>query len=315
LQLDLGSGSVDLGGNSETLCGVTLVSGRITDGTLLSDSYTVESGTVDASLAGVGGLTKTGSGTVTLSAANSYAGGTTVSAGTLVITNAAGLPAGTSLTIGAGGGTVFDAGPAVGGLSDIPAAASPQDQAATGSNALADTAPAAEDEDQAASGSLGAAVLASEVAKTSPEAPPRVLQASSIDLGVVSCESATVPPISVALRSGSITDADVSLRPALFPLPPSHAGQLPFSGNPLLVSTDRKEPAAATAQQSAGSRSGAEDKIRGRALQATLAAPSIIDAAWLQDLTDSQVDARHARQASRSLANSTLDALLMNYVS
>jgi len=52
-----------------------------------------------------------------------------------------------------------------------------------------------------------------------------------------------------------------------------------------------------------------------RELQAALAGPSIIDAAWLQDLTDSQVDSRHRRQASRSLANRALDALLMDYVS
>jgi len=48
--------------------------------------------TIGASLAGVSGLTKAGSGTLALGGANSYTGNTTIEAGTLAITIAANLP-------------------------------------------------------------------------------------------------------------------------------------------------------------------------------------------------------------------------------
>jgi len=57
---------------------------------------------------GAGGLVKTGTGSIGLSGANTYMGGTTVLEGTLVATNPAALPGGTSLTIGAGGTFIFD---------------------------------------------------------------------------------------------------------------------------------------------------------------------------------------------------------------
>lgn len=49
---------------------------------------------VDTAIGGAGGLTKTGTGTMTLSAANTYGGGTTVSAGTLEINNSSALGTG-----------------------------------------------------------------------------------------------------------------------------------------------------------------------------------------------------------------------------
>ncbi len=57
---------------------------------------------------GGGGLVKIGPGSVILSDANTYTGGTTVSSGTLVIAGSSSLPGGTSLTVGAGGTFVFD---------------------------------------------------------------------------------------------------------------------------------------------------------------------------------------------------------------
>lgn len=80
---------------------LTLNDGSVTGSAsfgLRASSYTMASGTVskvlDQSVAGVT-LTKTTAGTVTLSAANLYTGGTTVSAGTLLVTNTTGSATGT----------------------------------------------------------------------------------------------------------------------------------------------------------------------------------------------------------------------------
>ncbi len=95
LSLDLGSGSLDLSGAIQTI------------GSIASSSFTIQRGTIGASLTGSGGLSKTGSDTAALSGSNSYKGGTTVAAGTLVVTSPAALPTGTVLTIGAGGTFAF----------------------------------------------------------------------------------------------------------------------------------------------------------------------------------------------------------------
>ena len=73
--------------------------------TLDTSSYAV---TVATSLNGGGGLTKTGSGTLTLSQSNGYTGGTTVSQGTLVLSagawtlEAGGDSGGGAVTVGNG---------------------------------------------------------------------------------------------------------------------------------------------------------------------------------------------------------------------
>jgi fibronectin-binding autotransporter adhesin len=85
-----GSGStLAIGAFNQAVGAVTLgtasVSGTITGstGVLSGTSYSLLSGTVSAILGGAGAVTKTAGGTVTLSASNTYAGGTTVSGGTL----------------------------------------------------------------------------------------------------------------------------------------------------------------------------------------------------------------------------------------
>ena len=78
-------GTFDLGTYSETVGAVTLTSGTITNGTLTGSGYAVQSGAVGAVLAGSGALTKSGAGTVTLTATNTYSGATTVEAGKLVV--------------------------------------------------------------------------------------------------------------------------------------------------------------------------------------------------------------------------------------
>lgn len=77
-------GTLDLGGNTDTVGQVTLTSGTITNGTLSSSAgFDVRSGTVSGNFTGTGGLTKSTSGTVTLSGNNTYSGPTTVNDGTL----------------------------------------------------------------------------------------------------------------------------------------------------------------------------------------------------------------------------------------
>jgi autotransporter-associated beta strand protein len=78
-------GTLDLGGYADTVDYVVLRNGTIADGTLLASSFSVQSGTVSADLAGSAGLQKSTDGTVTLSGNNSYTGGTLVSAGTLQV--------------------------------------------------------------------------------------------------------------------------------------------------------------------------------------------------------------------------------------
>ncbi|MGA2033900.1 MAG: lamin tail domain-containing protein, partial [Thermoguttaceae bacterium] len=85
LSFALGAGTLDLGGNTQTSPAITLVSGQVTDGTLSSNAYVMQSGSVAASLTGSGALTKTGAGTVTLSGSNNFLGGTTVAGGTLSV--------------------------------------------------------------------------------------------------------------------------------------------------------------------------------------------------------------------------------------
>ncbi len=102
LSFALGPGTLDLGGSIQTVAAFTLVSGQLVNGTLSSNAFTLESGTVAASLTGPGGLTKTGSGTVTLSAVNTYYGPTIINGGTLQVSNSAGLGGTGSVAISAG---------------------------------------------------------------------------------------------------------------------------------------------------------------------------------------------------------------------
>ncbi len=102
--------SVDPNGSFSTGGTLTLdTGGSVSGGPVTAAAYQLNDGTASASLSGPGSLIKDTGGTVTLSGANSYAGGTVVDNGTLIVANAGGLPAGSSLTVGAGAGMLFAA--------------------------------------------------------------------------------------------------------------------------------------------------------------------------------------------------------------
>ncbi len=91
-----GSASFDMGAYNETVGGLSLVNGTVDGkGTLTSNSgYDLQSGTVNAALAGAVALNKNSSGTVVLSNTNTYTGATNINAGTLQATATASIPAG-----------------------------------------------------------------------------------------------------------------------------------------------------------------------------------------------------------------------------
>ena len=92
--LSVNGGAYDLATFSDAIGAVTLISGSIagTTGVLTGTSYTVQSGTLSAILAGSAGLTKTTAGTVTLSGLNTYTGTTQIAAGTLQLGASGVLP-------------------------------------------------------------------------------------------------------------------------------------------------------------------------------------------------------------------------------
>ena len=89
------AGPFTLSGNSIGLSGV-----------ITNDSTNTE--TINLPLGGTNGLTKTGPGTVVLTAANTYSGSTAVLNGILKIANLAALPTGTNLIVGANAVVAFD---------------------------------------------------------------------------------------------------------------------------------------------------------------------------------------------------------------
>ena len=94
--------SINIGALSVVLpaaSGETITAGSLTTSGTAANSYAVSNASGNAIIAasllanGSAGLTKTGAGTVTLSGANTYTGGTTVSAGSITFLKTAALPA------------------------------------------------------------------------------------------------------------------------------------------------------------------------------------------------------------------------------
>jgi autotransporter-associated beta strand protein len=107
--LDLGNGSLDLGG-TRSAGSLALVSGQVIGGTLTDTSLTVQGGVVSSNVTGSASLTKSGSGSAAVSATNTYTGSTTVSAGALLVQSSVALPASSDLVIADGASLILDFG-------------------------------------------------------------------------------------------------------------------------------------------------------------------------------------------------------------
>jgi autotransporter-associated beta strand protein len=96
-------GTLDLGTTTQIKNGlVKLTGGTIANGTLASNSnFDLQNGSVTAVLAGSGGVTKSTSGTVTLSSIGTYTGATAVNGGTLLVNGD--ISSSSALSINAGG--------------------------------------------------------------------------------------------------------------------------------------------------------------------------------------------------------------------
>jgi glucuronoarabinoxylan endo-1,4-beta-xylanase len=96
-----GNASVSVQAGTHTISAPLILASNTSFNTATGTSLTV-----NFPISGPGSLTASGSGTLYLSAANSFTGGTVVSSGTLVATSASALPDGSSLTVGSS--TAFD---------------------------------------------------------------------------------------------------------------------------------------------------------------------------------------------------------------
>lgn len=112
--VNVNGGTLDMATNADTVGAVTLTSGTITGSTavLSGSSFDLQSGTVSAILGGSGALTKTTTGTVTLSSVSTYSGATSINAGILDLT---GSITNSAITIN-NGGTLNLTGSATGGI-------------------------------------------------------------------------------------------------------------------------------------------------------------------------------------------------------
>ena len=108
------SSTLDLDGSSQQVASLSDASPGHTageqillgGGTLTVDS--IANSSFSGALSGSGELVKSGSATLVLSGSDDYSGGTMVDSGLLEITDSDALPAGSSITVGAGGTLIFD---------------------------------------------------------------------------------------------------------------------------------------------------------------------------------------------------------------
>jgi fibronectin-binding autotransporter adhesin len=101
----IASGTLQVGNGGST----GLISGNITNNASLAFNR-VNSVTYASVISGTGTVTKSGAGTVTFTQANSYSGGTTITAGTLLVNNGAGSGTGLGAVAVNAGGTLGGTG-------------------------------------------------------------------------------------------------------------------------------------------------------------------------------------------------------------
>lgn len=121
--LTLNGGVLNLGAYTLSVSSISLAGGTINSssgGITSSSDYQLQSGTVSTSLGGAGGLIKTTSGTVTLTAANTYSGGTQIRAGRLTVNNATGSGTGTGPVFIGSGGLLTGTGTVTGFVTNAP---------------------------------------------------------------------------------------------------------------------------------------------------------------------------------------------------
>jgi autotransporter-associated beta strand protein len=289
-----GGGVLNLGGATETVASITVESGRVVNGTLLSGSRVVQSGDITANLSGEGSLTKAGDGTVTLSSTNTYTGGTTVLGGTLVVSNVSALPQGGALTIDGTGSVVLSSGLGVSSVSE----GSVSSGVAGVSNTLAtpmrrippwvanrtlptvSQAPATVSPSVATVSPSVATVSPSSATTTAPAVAVAVSQPVATTSQVVAATSQPAPVISRTSFSMAQTPATV-IQPPVKPLSAATAVSL----------IDAK----------------AHDVV----LQLAVARPDALEMAWLWDLMQSS----HQRRSTTDgdLAVKSLDEVLAQY--
>lgn len=121
--LTLNGGVLNLGAYSLNVSSVSLLGGTINSssgGLTSSADYQLQSGTVTTRLGGAGGLIKTTSGTVTLTAANTYTGGTQIRAGRLMVNNTTGSGTGSGPVLIGSGGLLTGTGTVTGFVTNAP---------------------------------------------------------------------------------------------------------------------------------------------------------------------------------------------------
>ena len=121
--LTMAGGTLNLGNFSQSFSSLALLGGTINSpaGIISSSApYQLQSGTINSRLGGAGSVLKTTPGVVTLSAPNSYTGGTFVSGGKLVVNNLSGSGTGSGNVSVSSGGLLTGTGSISGILTNAP---------------------------------------------------------------------------------------------------------------------------------------------------------------------------------------------------
>jgi fibronectin-binding autotransporter adhesin len=107
----LSSGTLAVGANTDTVGTLAVNGGTVSgSGTITASAFTAQGGTIETALAGVGAtFTKSGTESVTLSAANTFDGGATIAGGAIIAANAAALGSG-SVSMTRDGATLLASG-------------------------------------------------------------------------------------------------------------------------------------------------------------------------------------------------------------